>query len=776
MMERMNASAKQLNRRRRARERAEVPTGPGPPAEATPASDAPPPPSSGSSDGGHPSEKGRGRRAFRPDPLWRIGVLFLLLGFALWLGWLRFERQVAPAFDRAARSAPTSIYAEPLQLRPGDVFDADRVLAHLEMAGYAPAEGPDVSEPGRYRSAEGTWRVHRRAVRFGDRLHSGGPITISLDPEGRVADIRDRNGAVLTELTLEPPRLRTLRPSDGGDRRPVPLADVPDHLVNAVLAAEDRRFRSHGGLDVRRTLAAAWENLRAGRKKEGGSTITQQLARTLLLDRDRTYVRKLREAGLALALERRWEKDRILATYLNHVYLGHVEGVPVYGVGAAAVAYFGKDVTELGLHESALLAALIRAPNVHGPQQDPVAARARRDRVLEVMRRQGTASATAARRAAAAGLGVRSAERRSAAPAPYFGDFAAAQLRTEGPEANPAAAGWSVVSTLSPALQRAAEAAIADGLSTLERAYPYQVAAGPEPLQAALVAIDPATGDVLAMVGGRDYTASQFNRAVQARRQPGSAFKPVVALAALAGIGFADAMDLEDPIADLPLTVETREGPWSPVNIDGLFLGSVSLQRALELSRNVPFARLGLELGPGRIAATARGLGIRSELDAVPSLALGSSEVTLLELTAAYATLASGGVRTRPRAIRSIRRPDGTLIPLAPERERAFPEEPVRRLTSALEGVVQRGTGRGIRERGYHGTLAAKSGTTNDFRDGWFVGYTPELVVGLWLGFDGGASLGLPANVSALPIFVDFLRRASELGDSSGTSGRATSD
>lgn len=716
------------------------------------------------------------RRAFRPDPLWRVGVLLLVVAAALWLGWLRFERQVAPAFERAAQAAPSSIYASPLELRPGDVFEAEEVLAHLEMSGYVPAEASDVSRPGEYLRAEGVWRVHRRAVRFGERLYPGGPVTVALDPDGRVESIRDRNGVALARLTLEPPRLRTLRPPSGAERMPVPLEEVPRHLVNAVVAAEDRRFRSHRGLDLRRTLAAAWENLQAGRTKEGGSTVTQQLARTLLLDRDRTYVRKLREAALALALERRWDKDRILSTYLNHVYLGHVNGRPVHGVGAAARAYFGKDVTQLELHESALLAALIRAPNVHAPHEDPAAARARRNRVLETMRRQGTASAVAARRAAAAGLDVRAAEDRPSEPAPYFGDFASARLLVEGPGTEPETAGWAVVSTLSPTLQRAAEAAIADGLAALERAYPYQVADGSEPLQAALVALDPSTGDVLAMVGGRDYASSQFNRAVQARRQPGSAFKPVVALAALAGVGFADSMDLEDPVSDLPLRVETRDGPWQPVNIDGLFLGSVSLRRALELSRNVPFARLGLELGPGRIAATARALGIRSEMDAVPSLALGSSEVTLLELTAAYATLASGGVRTRPRAIRSLRLPDGTPIPLPPDRERAFSEEPVRRLTSALRGVVERGTGRGIRERGYRGALAAKSGTTNDFRDGWFVGYTPELVVGLWLGFDGGTSLGLPANVSALPIFVDFLQRASEARSSPTPAGPTTSD
>lgn len=698
-----------------------------------------------------------GRRPLRPDPLWRLGVLLLALGGAALLGWEWYADRVAAAFREARDRAPSHIYAPPLALRPGAPADPEGVGAHLSMAGYTEAER--VEAPGQYRLEGRRWWIHRRAHRVGTRLRPERRLIVTLDESGAVASVRRPWGARLPSAWLEPPHLRPVDGPEASTRIPVALEEIPAHLTAAVLAIEDHRFHAHHGLDLRRVAGALWENVRAGRAKEGGSTITQQLVRTLFLGRERTLARKAREALLALALERRTAKEEILDAYLNHVYFGHRDGRAIHGVGRAARAWFGKDVTALRLEESALLAGLVRAPQLYAPHRDPAAARARRDLVLRIMRSRGAAPEASIARALATPVRVAPEEARPR-PAPWFADFAAREVRAR--EVGTRAPGRTVIATLAPELQRVAEEAVDRGLRELERAYPYQVADGPAPLQAALVALDPTTGDILAMVGGRNYGASQFNRAVDARRQPGSAFKPVVALAALAGVGFAEPRSLSSPLRDAPLRVATDEGPWQPGNIDGLFLGTVSLARALELSRNVPFARLGMELGPGRIAATARALGIRSELHAVPSLALGSSEVSLLELTAAYAVFAAEGVRAEPRAVREIRGPEGALEARpAPARVRAFPRESVRLLHAALEGVVRRGTGSGVRARGYRGPVAAKSGTSDEYRDAWFIGYTPELAVGVWVGFDDGRSLGLPANVVALPIFVDFLRRAS---------------
>jgi penicillin-binding protein 1B len=323
------------------------------------------------------------------------------------------------------------------------------------------------------------------------------------------------------------------------------------------------------------------------------------------------------------------------------------------------------------------------------------------------------------------------------------------------------ARGLTLVTTLDMDLQLAAEAAVRSGLADLERRHPA-LRRETSPLQVALVALDPTTGDILAMVGGRDYGASQFNRATHARRQPGSAFKPIVALAALS----TRSVTLASSLADEPLSVETSRGLWQPANYDGRFRGPVTLRRALESSLNVPFARLGLAVGPERIAATAHDLGIESRLRAVPSLALGSSEVTPLELARAFGTLAAGGFRADRHAVLVALDARGAVVHRAERTgEQSYTPEETYLVTSALEGAVERGTGRGLRAYGYWGPVAAKSGTTSEFRDAWFAGYTPALAVTVWVGFDDGRSLGLSGAQAALPIFARFLTATGGLWD-----------
>lgn len=532
------------------------------------------------------------------------------------------------------------------------------------------------------------------------------------------------------------------------ERIPVGLRELPDHLLEAVLAVEDQRFFRHHGLDFRRIGGALLANIRAVGIVEGGSTLTQQLAKNLFLTARRTPLRKIREAALATVLEMRYDKWTLLEAYLNEIYLGQDGGRAIHGVGAGARFYFGKDVRKITLAESAMLAGMIKSPNRLAPSRHPAAARERRDLVLKLMVEQERTTRTAAARARGTRIPGRVFPTRTL-DSRHFRDFALPTV----PEGQPSR-GIAVYSTLDATLQRAAERAVRTGLDRLRN----------RGVEAALVALDPRTGEILAMVGGRDYGASQFNRATDALRQPGSAFKPIVALAALEPEGDqAPAFTLASMVEDEPLRVETASGTWEPSNYDRTYRGSVTLREAMEQSLNVPFARIGLAVGPERIAATARRLGITSELDPVPSLALGSSEVTLMELVRAYGVLAAGGDLAAPRWILGHGRLGGDIEEDGRTNVTRVVDPAVAYLvTSTLEGVIERGTGRALGSQGHAGGIAGKTGTSNNWRDAWFIAYSPSLVVGVWVGFDDGRSLRMPGSAAALPIVARFLAEASE--------------
>jgi penicillin-binding protein 1B len=678
-----------------------------------------------------------------------VAAAFAVSGLAV-----SVEALLRARLDGASR-LPARLYARPLVLQQGTRVDSLLLIRYLRRMGYRRVVGRRLGI-GEFSSDGWSWAVRRPAFRFADVLDPGGTAIIHLDNDGRVAGLQDDRGRWPERVVLEPEPLRT--PGlPGDDQVSVRLSDVPPHLVEAVLAVEDRRFFDHAGVDVARIIGAALANLRAMRIRQGGSTITQQLVKNLFLSAHRTPLRKIREVAMALALERRHTKEEILHAYLNEIYLGQDGAYGVRGVGRAAQFYFGKDVTQLGLAESALLAALIRGPNLYNPERHPEAARERRDLVLGLMRAQGRVTDVAFRRAVKAPLVIRRSPSPSRAGR-YFGDYVAAELAGQGEPGGGAAAfdarsGLTVFTTMDMELQLAAEAAVRAGVARLERDHEELRREG-DPLQAALVALDPTTGEILAMVGGRDYGATQFNRATEGRRQPGSAFKPIVALAALS----SGRATLASRLDDAPLSVETPRGLWEPVNYDGRYRGPVTLRRALEASLNVPFARLGLEIGAASIAVTGRKLGITSPLRAVPSLALGSSEVTPLELARAYGVLAAQGFRADLRAMLGAVDAGGNVVRRARLiGEQVFTPAETYLVTSALEGAVEQGTGRGLRSWGYWGPIAAKSGTTNDYRDAWFVGYTPRLVVAVWVGFDDGTSLGLSGAQAALPIFARFL-------------------
>jgi penicillin-binding protein 1B len=617
------------------------------------------------------------------------------------------------------------------------------------------------AQPGEFRRTRNAWEIHLRA-----REDIARPATrVRLELRGsRIAEVTGvasgvTGNAVATGAELEPELLVGVGETGFERRRPLALAEMSRFLPAAVLAAEDHRFFEHGGLDLLAIGRALAVNTSRGEIAQGASTLTQQLVKNLALGPERTWSRKVREGVLALALERRHSKERILEAYLNTVYLGQRGRASILGVGAAAQSYWGKDARRLTLAESALLAGTIRAPNRYSPAEHPERALRRRDMVLRRMHELGMidgatlAAATAERPQVRAGTATLSSQ------APYLLDYVrtstGAHLAAERPR---------IYTTLDMGLQRAAEAAVARGLDRLESAH-RNLRRSPSGgrLQAAVVALDPATGAIRALVGGRDYELSAFNRATHARRQPGSAFKPFVFLAALrrGPAGQAPVVTPASLVEDLPVELETPQGVWAPRNFEDRFDGLITVRQALERSSNVAAVRIAQAVGLSNVVRTARDVGLTSRISAVPALALGSFEVTPLELATAYATLANGGTLVASHAVRAVQG-RGSVAPMPRGVSRLTPEEAYL-VTHLLRGVVDRGTGAAVRALGLGGALAGKTGTTNDTRDAWFAGYSPRLVAVVWIGFDDGAPLGLSGARGALPIWTDFMRAAASL-------------
>jgi len=542
------------------------------------------------------------------------------------------------------------------------------------------------------------------------------------------------------------------------NRTPVVLSDVPEALIKALVATEDTRFYTHRGLDYRGIARALYRNIRSGRILEGGSTLTQQLAKILFLTPERSYLRKIKEMALALKIEQRYTKQEILTLYLNQIYFGS----GAYGIEAAAQTYFGKQAKDLALAECALLAGIPRSPKYYSPFKSRENAFRRRTHVLNRLVATGSITEAQARDASYVPLPTQpTVQHTGPAPAPYFVEYIRQKVEERFGSSILYSGGLNIYTSINTTLQGHAERALIAGLEKLEpkldRKHKHL-----QPLQAAILALDPATSHIRAMVGGRDFSKSQFNRAWQALRQPGSAFKPIVYATAVEH-GFS----ATDMLSDTPMSVKVdAKKTWTPENFTRTYQGDVTLRKALAQSLNVPTVRLMSKIGIEETIRYARILGIKSPLKAVLPLSLGSSDVTLLELTSAYSVFANGGIRIEPVAILSITDSSGRVLfssDVLPVQ--AMKPETAYIITNLLKGVIERGTGWKARELGR--PVAGKTGTTNDYRDAWFIGYTPSLVAGVWVGFDDQRSLGPKATGSraALPVWLDFMKQAHQNQD-----------
>jgi len=530
------------------------------------------------------------------------------------------------------------------------------------------------------------------------------------------------------------------------NREVLPLEQISPYLIQATIALEDRRFYQHHGLDFRGILRALGVNWRAHRIRQGGSTLTQQVARNLYLTHRKTWARKIPEMILALKIERIYSKEEILEIYLNEVFYGQ----GAYGVRTAAQTYFGKEPRDLTLGESALLAALPRQPSSFSPYRDPSEAKRKRALVLRLMAEQGFITPLQAARAAREPLALKPLQPRwRPLRAPYFTTYALQELIARYGEDRVYREGLRVYTTVDLRLQAAADQALREELRR---------SAGRRVTQGALVVLDPHTGAILALVGGRNFQESQFNRATQARRQPGSAFKPFIYAAAL-----LKGWQPTDTLLDRPLVLRSPPQPvWRPQNYDHRWRGRVTLRTALRDSINIPTIRLLQQVGPSSVIQLAQRMGIREPLKPYLSLALGSSEVTLLSLTSAYGVFATGGWRCEPTAILKVMDQDGTVLEtLTPRRTRALSAEVAWMMTNLLREVIRAGTGRNAN---IGLPAGGKTGTTDDGRDAWFVGFTPDFVAGVWVGNDDNTPMvGVWGGNVCAPIWAQVMRKAHAL-------------
>jgi penicillin-binding protein 1B len=636
------------------------------------------------------------------------------------------------------------LYAAPRVIQVGQKLSRADLIKGLRRAGYVESERSNVWN-GSFRETDLGIEIRPR------RANENGPsvVRINSDDHNKVSELL-ADGISLDSFTLEPEVLSNDLLSKGGKRATVPYSEMPPLLVHAILSIEDHRFFQHSGLDLFGIGRALLRNAGDERVGQGGSTITQQLVKNTYLSPEQTFQRKYAEAMLSVALERRLSKEDIFALYCNEVYLGQRGAVAVRGVEEAARVYFGKELKELSLAEAATVAGMIQGPTRYSPTQHPEAAQARRNLVLEAMVRDGWINAEQAAAVLEEPVRVSSATNSDNSLAPYFVDYVNRKWESQ---LDPSPDGQRIYTTIDLDLQQLAEAALKRQLDRLGTNYKGGT---PKP-QAALVALDPKTGNVLAMVGGRDYAESQLNRATDARRQPGSTFKPFVYAAAL-----EDGMSPVQMFSDAPREfVYDHDKIYRPANYGGGYsMSDVTMRTGLVKSLNVVTVDLALQTGLARIANLAESFGLPRP-ERYPSLALGTKEVTPLELAAAYAGFVNGGRHVEPKVIASIGEPPPThSLNSDSDDSQVISPTTAYMITNMLGAVVDHGTARAARGAVAGTAIAGKTGTS---RDGWFVGYTPNLVCVVWIGFDDNQQLGLTGASAALPAWVEFVKAAVEL-------------
>lgn len=685
----------------------------------------------------------------------------------------RLDRIIEAKFDRPRKwDLPSRVYSDAEYIYPGRDIKTRGIITKLDRLGYR-NQGDAITGPGDYSTGKGRIDIYLHDFDYPEGPFRGFPVRIALEGSSVTGITQIEGGKALDVVRLEPEEIAAIFNAAMEDRTVVGLGDVPRPLIEAIILIEDERFLKHGGIDPVGIARAAFANLAAMRIVQGGSTLTQQLVKNFFLYPKRSFVRKLNEMLIAYRIEKHHSKAEILEAYLNEIYLGQRGPSSVSGVEEASRLYFAKGVGQITLGEAALLAGMIRSPMEYNPITKPEKARARRGFVLRRMMDEGLISKGEYAEASAEKIVTPTLKVR-VSTAPHFIDFVKRQLADLYPQDVLETEGLSIFTTLDMSSQVAAEKAVAEELSIIEKNNANILPKNHEPLEGCLVAIQPSTGFVRALVGGRNYAASQFDRCTQAARQPGSTFKPFVYLTALDPRRSNKFFTPATIIDDKAFEVEAGGKMWRPNNYDKKEHGPVTVATALEQSMNIATARLALEAGLDNIVRTARDAGIKSPIEAVPSMALGAFEVAPLEMAAAYTIFPNGGIRAEPLAIINVVTKEGEVIQKKTlQMKRAFDAAPVYITTTIMKGVVDRGTGAGARKLGFTAPAAGKTGTTSNYRDAWFVGFTPNLLALAWVGYDDNAEIKMSGARAALPVWTRFMKEvwASGDGDFAGPSG-----
>jgi penicillin-binding protein 1B len=667
-----------------------------------------------------------------------------------------------------------SVFSAPKRVVAGDVYSRDALTSYLMKIGYSSSSANPI---GYFNSNGESLDVFPgKQSAFHDE-----PIRVGFTG-GKVSEIlRLPQNAKVNQCFLDPQLITSLNNQGREKRRIVKYAEIPKVLTDALLSAEDKNFFTHSGFDPLRIVRAAFVNMRAGRKEQGGSTLTMQLAKNLYLGPEKTWRRKATEFLMAGILEEKLTKQEILLHYCNQVYLGNHDTFSLHGFGEAARIYFDKDLNELTLPQAAMLAGIVQRPSYDDPIRHPERALARRNMVLTMMLRNGFITDAQAAAAASTPLGVDARSLDSAGQAPYFLDLAFDEARSHVASKAGGLGSYRIYTTLDQDLQSAAADAVRIGMERVDAivrkrqttpkppasgkdsaaSVPVQPAAGP---QVALIAMDPHTGEIKAAIGGRSYASSQLNR-LRAKRQPGSAFKPFVYTAAMETQlgGRGERFTGASMLMDEPTTFKYGSEVYEPANFGGRYMGPVTLRRALAASLNNPAVQLAQAIGYRRVVDVAKRAGMNEDIRATPAVALGAYEVTPVEVAGAYTIFANRGVYVQPIFVSTVEAQNGAVVfRSVPKTHAAIDPKVAYLMLDMLQEVLRSGTGAAVWSYGVHGPAAGKTGTS---RDGWFAGFTSDLICVVWVGYDDNRDLDIEGAKSALPIWAEFMKRATQHGN-----------
>jgi penicillin-binding protein 1B len=689
--------------------------------------------------------------------------LFLILGIAITAFLVHyyyiFDGNIELKLNKRQSVAETEIYAAPAVLHPGKSLSFADLKVLLQRLGYENASA--TSNTLSYKILnENRILIHNNESVAED---TGKAVEIRCDGNTILAVTDPVTHRDLPRYTLKPELLSNAIDTNREKRRYVSYEKIPKVLVNAILASEDRRFFSHSGIDPIRILRALIIDIRSGEVTQGASTLTQQFIKNYFLTQERTWRRKFADAYMAILLEKRLTKAQIFELYCNEAYLGQMGSFSIVGFGEASDAFFHKNIKDLTLEEAATLVGIIPAPNRYTPLRYPQRAITRRNLVLKRMAEYQMISSTEWETAKSKPMPVRPLSILNYTDAPYFVDYVQTQLTAKFGLSKLSASKWKVYTTLRADLQQAAFEAMNSGLSELDALLAQRdKAIAPGTVQTSLIAVDPKNGHILAMLGGRNYGTSQFNRITESKRQPGSIFKPFVYAAALETAGYSpNPLTAATQLMDEPTQFTFDKHAYQPRNFKDSYMGLITMRQAITQSLNVATIKLAEKVGYGKVTELAGRLGLNKQIKPYPAMALGSFEITPMEMVRAYTTFANQGLLSEPASILKITDGAGNQVRLPSQKPKQVLTPPLAfMVTSLLQSVLNQGTGYGARTRGFNLPAAGKTGTSHD---GWFAGYTPDLLCIVWVGFDDNRELNVSGSQSALPIWTEFMKKAIRL-------------